>query len=58
METSGAEGSVAELSELGVRVTVMVGDVTKPDSVSYIVAVFDDLTHRVDAICHSGTLVD
>jgi amino acid adenylation domain-containing protein/thioester reductase-like protein len=57
MDASGAETLISELSELGVRVTVVTGDVAKPDSVSAIMATFNE-NRPLRGVVHAAGVVD
>ncbi|KAK3300634.1 polyketide synthase [Chaetomium fimeti] len=57
VEAPGADALVAELSELGVRVTVMAGDIADPASIDSIVATFNK-DRPLRGVVHAAGVVD
>jgi amino acid adenylation domain-containing protein/thioester reductase-like protein len=57
MEASGADALVAELSRLGVRVTVMASDIADPGSVNSIMATFSK-DRPLRGVVHAAGVVD
>jgi thioester reductase-like protein len=57
MEAPGVDALVAELSELGVRVTVMAGNIADPASIDSIVATFHQ-NRPLRGVVHAAGVVD
>ncbi|KAH6838530.1 hypothetical protein B0I37DRAFT_439604 [Chaetomium sp. MPI-CAGE-AT-0009] len=57
VEAPGADALVAELSELGVRVTVMAGNIADPASIDSIVATFNK-DRPLRGVVHAAGVVD